>query len=74
MPVSKYRSVEDVPPLTAPRLDPDNLRRVLEWSAFCRRLHPWRAPSGVFRYRTMDEAAAARDEWERGEPGPGWRL
>lgn len=66
MPVFRYRSVDEVEPLVAARLDPENLRRVLEWSAFCRRLHPWRAPHGVFRYRTLDEAAAARDAWERG--------
>lgn len=61
MPVFKHRSIEEVEPLPATPLDPDNLRRVLEWSAFCGRLHPTTRQPGVFRYRTMDEAAAARD-------------
>lgn len=62
MPVFGYRSVEDVEPLPAAPLDPDNLRRVLEWSAFCRRLHSESRRPGVYRYRTVDEAAAARAE------------
>jgi hypothetical protein len=62
MAVVKYRSAEDAAPFTAARLDPDNLRRVPEWSAFCRRLHPWLLTPGVFRYRTIDEAASARAE------------
>ncbi len=65
MPVRKYRLGEEVQPLTAERLDPDNLRRVMEWSAFCRRLHPWRPPPGVSRYRTIAAAAADRERWER---------
>lgn len=57
MPVYRYRSVEEAEPLSATPLDPDNLRRVLEWSAFCRRLHPTSLRPGVFRYRTLEETA-----------------
>ncbi len=65
MPVRKYRPGEEAEPITAERLDPDNLRRVVEWSAFCHRLHPWRLPPGVFRYHTIDAAVADRESWER---------
>lgn len=65
MPVRKYRQGEEAEPLAAERLDPDNLRRALEWSVFCRRLRPWRPPRGVFRYRTIEDAAAEREAWER---------
>lgn len=65
MPVRKYRSADEAEPLRAERLDPDNLRRVIDWSAFCRRLHPVRFPPGVFRYRTIEAAAAEREAWER---------
>lgn len=66
MPVYKYRSVEDVEPLTGTPLDPDNLRRVIEWSAFCRRLHPTSRQPGVFRYRSLEEADAARSDAHAG--------
>jgi len=64
MPVEKFRSVEEMPPMAARRLDPENLRRAVEWSAFCRRLRPWSAPPGVFRFKSIEEAAAARETWE----------
>lgn len=65
MPVHRYRSVEEAEALAAAPLDPENLRRALAWSAFCRRLYGWTASPGVFHYRTIEDAAAAREEWER---------
>lgn len=52
---------EDVEALTSAPLDPDNLRRVIEWSAFCRHLHPTSWTPGVHRFRTPEDAAAARE-------------
>lgn len=65
MPVSRYRDVADMPARTADTMDPENLRLVLAWSAFCRRLRPHPLRPGVTRYRTIDDAAAARAATER---------
>lgn len=65
MPVSRYRDIADVPARTADALDAENLRRVLAWSAFCRRLGPpRRLQPGVTKFRKIDEAATARAETE----------
>lgn len=65
MPVSRYRDIADVPVRSADTLDPANLRLVLAWSAFCRRLQPQLLRPGVTRYRTIEDAAAARAAAER---------
>ncbi len=66
MPVRKYRSVEDMPPVPfrAP-LDPANLRLACEVSAMAVRFAPRRFPPGVHRYRSVAEAAERREAWER---------
>ena len=65
MPVSRYRTLADVPVRTLDRLDPENLARVLAWSAFCRGLRPRQLRAGVTRFRSIGEAAAARTANER---------
>lgn len=69
MPVSRYRDIADVPVRTTEPLDPENLRRVLAWSAFCQRLQPRQLRAGVTRFRTIEDAAAARSATEQpGDP------
>lgn len=66
MPVRKYRSVADMPDATwRPALDPRNLTLAFELSALAARLAPARFPSGVYRYRSLEEASEARERWER---------
>ena len=72
MPVRKYRSVEDMPsPKWGTRLDPDNMRRACELSAFAARLRPRRFPPGLHEYRSVEEASEARARWELHDAAPG---
>lgn len=64
MPVHRFRTVEEATAITGTPLDPDNLRRVLEWSAFCSRLRRRSLPPGVSGRRVREEAAPAP------RPGP----
>jgi hypothetical protein len=65
MPVWKFRSIEEMPPPPAlPPLDPNNLRSALSLMEVAYRLCPWRFPSGVHKFRSIEEANARRDEWE----------
>ena len=65
MPVRKFRSVGQMPgPPPLPRLDPDNLRVACDLSAAAARLRPRRFPTGVRKYRSLDEANRAREAWE----------
>lgn len=62
MPVQKFRSVEDMPPVPwCEALDEACLRRIAKlWarsSAFSRRIYP----RGVFKFRSIEEAQAARE-------------
>ena len=66
MAVHKYRSVADMPTATwRPALDPDNLRLAFQVSAVAACLARTRVTAGVYRYRSVEEAAAARERWER---------
>lgn len=64
MPVSKYRSVEDMPP--PPRPNPeellDRIRAVWNRAAL---LTGFGYPPGLYKFRTLEEAQAARDEVTR---------
>jgi hypothetical protein len=64
MSVQRFRDIADVPPVPATnRIDPAtiaNMKAVLSLSSH---LLPLFAP-GVYRYRSIDEANAARDEAE----------
>lgn len=60
MPVERYRDIAQVPALEAPRLDPDNLRRVIAWSRLTRLGGLRRPAPGVSRFRSLEDAAAHR--------------
>jgi hypothetical protein len=66
MAVRRFRSVADMPraAIAVPG-DPENLKRACELSVAAVRLAPRRFPSGVHRYRSLDDAWEAREEWER---------
>ncbi len=66
MPVQKFRSVADMPEagFRAP-LDPRNLVLACELSTLAMRLAPRRFPPGVYRHRSVEAAAEARERWER---------
>jgi hypothetical protein len=71
MPVRKFRSVEEMPSAAFGRpLDPANLALACRLSELATRLRPRRFPSGVHRYRSVEDATLARDAWERQTPRP----
>ncbi len=64
MPVTRYRSVEEMPPPWRDADDPGNLRNVAMMMAFFFRLNPDPdRPRGVRRFRTIEEANE-----DRGDP------
>jgi hypothetical protein len=66
MPIRKFRSVEEMPDApAAPPLRAENLKAAFDLSELARRLRPWRLPPGVRKFRSVAEAHAWRDEWER---------
>lgn len=61
--MTRYRSVDEMPPPWSAQDDPENLRRVARMLAFYRGLTrgtPRR--TGVQRFRTLEEANASRDD------------
>lgn len=68
MPVRKFRSVEDMPG-ARPRtpLDPENLRLACSLSQLAHWLHPMKHTPGVRKYRSVEEAWRARQEWVRSQ-------
>ena len=68
MPVRKFRSIEEMSDADLtwlPQGSPESWRAIRRVWARAQAMAPWRVPSGVYRYRTMDEANAQRAEWER---------
>lgn len=67
MPVRKYRSIEDVP--SALILDDGDaseaFRLACELSELTARLSGWNPPSGVHKFRSLEDAQAQRLAWER---------
>jgi hypothetical protein len=61
--VTRYRSIDEMPPPWREPNDPENLRAVARMLAFYRGLTRGapRRP-GVQRFRTLEEANAARDD------------
>jgi hypothetical protein len=61
LPVEKYRSAEEMN--SAPiRIPPgDSFERFIRHCARYRRISPRRYPRGVLRFRTLEEAQAARE-------------
>lgn len=46
-------------------LDPANLPLAFQLPALTARLARVRLPAGVYRYRSVEDAATARERWER---------
>lgn len=77
MGVRKFRSVEEMPgPPPLPRLDPENLRIACGLATLAVGLRPIRRTPGVRKFRSWDEALAAREAEQRppsslpGQRGP----
>ncbi len=68
MPIRKFRSVADMPG-AQPRvpLDPENLRLACSLTQFAYWLHPMKHVPGVRKYRSIEEAWIAREEWVRSQ-------
>lgn len=65
MPVRKYRSVEDVPPPPRASTPSDGVAGACATSAIAAALGPSaRAPRGVRRFRSIEDADAHRRSWE----------
>lgn len=60
MPVQKFRSVEEMKRAPVERSRPSDFEAFLRHCARYRHLAPRSYPRGVFRYRTLEEAQAAR--------------
>jgi hypothetical protein len=61
MGVRKFRSVEEMPgPSPLPRLDPENLRIAFGLASLASGLRPLRLIPGVRKFRSWDEALAAK--------------
>lgn len=70
MPVIKYETFEDAEKALW-NFNPDDAyyRRVNRLFEFADRLNPIRFPRGIFKYRTLEDAARQHDDWvlEHGE-------
>lgn len=61
MPVRKFRSVEEMPPLPDRRpFDSENLRLAIAWSHAAMALHPVKRSPGVHKYRSYEDMKADR--------------
>ena len=70
MPVERFRSGEEMNAAPAREVTGDSFERFLR---HCRRywlLHPRRYPRGVFKFRTIEEAQAARERVARENSAP----
>jgi hypothetical protein len=66
MPVRKYRSVEMMPSsLSRAPLDPENFKLACDLSVLALRFRPRSFRPGVHKYRSVEEASQARQQWER---------
>lgn len=60
MPVEKFRSIEEMNAASDPRSAEDAVARFIRHCARHRALHPKSWTPGVHRFRSIDEARAAR--------------
>ena len=66
MPVMRFRNVDEMGELAwLPQGSPELWRAIRRAWGLARALAPRRVPPGVYRFRTMAEANAQRDEWDR---------
>lgn len=64
--IRRYRRIEDVPPPPAASTALEGLRAACELSELTARIGPSaRAPRGVRRFRSVEEADAHRRSWEQ---------
>lgn len=73
MPVERFRTIEEMgaAPIRV-RNNDDSFDRFIRHCARFQRIHPRRYPRGVFRFRTLEEAQAARARVAReGKDQPG---
>jgi hypothetical protein len=61
MPVKKYRSVADMPPVPPPETLEELWKRITALWARSWALSPMIYPKGVFKFRSIEEAQAARE-------------
>ena len=69
MGVRKFHSVEEMPgPPPLPRLDPENLRIAFGLASLADGLCPFRRTPGVRKFRSWQQALAARETTEDARP------
>jgi hypothetical protein len=62
VPIQKFRSVYDMPPVPAPtQLEGDGLRRLAKLWSFAAKLTRRPFGAGVYKYKSLEEARAARE-------------
>jgi hypothetical protein len=61
MPVEKFRSIEEMNAAPLPRMQGDPIERFLNHCALFRDLAPRERRRGVFKFRSLEEAQAARE-------------
>jgi hypothetical protein len=72
MPVQRFRDFDEARrALWADAGDPELSRRIRRLWAFSARLVSRRAPRGVRRFRTLEDACRDRSAWETHRPGRG---
>lgn len=67
LPVQKFRSAEEMNATPVARAPASDFARFLRHCARFRVISPRTYPRGVFKFRSLSEAAAARDRLERAE-------
>lgn len=71
MPLRKYRRVEDIPPPPLAPTPVAGLVAACRMGELCARLGPGAvAPRGLHRFRSLEEADAHRERWQRTSPAP----
>ena len=72
MPVRKFRSVEEMTPVSERRpFDPENLRIAIMWSRATLALHPVRRVPGVHKFRSYEAMKAKHEVGELPGKPPG---
>jgi hypothetical protein len=64
MPIQRFRSIEDTPPVPWRRAgDPELAVALTRLWQTAQRLRPRRFPPGVYKHRTMEDMNRQRHEW-----------
>jgi len=70
VPVEKFRSIEEMNAAQVRVREGDSFDRFARLCARLRRIFPRHYPRGVFRFRTLEEAQAARERVARAGSDP----